>query len=1758
MPDQLSDAYPVLLGPVRVETRFTATDLLVRVFPDEWAVDAAEELPSEAEFSALTAYWTGVWRAAGDAGAERVAWQEFTRRVAPGRATWLRDTHRPANPADRPTGLPARTTALVVTTAAALPAADRQPTVTYWTAVWRAHGDRARLRAAEAALLAAVGPARARTVRGRPPAGIDAAPLVSDDGVVVAFLVVPRPTALAADSWTRAARARLLPDRITVLGFTGGRRMFSVTGAPIPAELAVGPDPAAEDKPRVDEDSGALHVPDHLAWLTDFDAAVAVGMGVRVPLDAHTRDGVDRLIVLGLRRGQGPQDSATALTALIDRQLRSPAGFALVPQGTPTNNTEAAPAGQDPHTEALAGLRTDRGAAPAAPADWTARTDGQCLAELLGIDPAALAAVPHADGTDQRDARAADTALWPATWGGFLRTALHPVVSDQDAARTRDFFLRHVSGRGPAPAVRIGRQPYGILPTTAFSRLTWPAGPTAAHRTALHHLLTAVREDWRTASARVARLDAGSPDPHQRLLDILALHPTSAEHHQRYARSVADLYNQENLAGHGPDVTAALTDRLHLPQPLNALLARLGYDTRPPGGPARPEPDLFHRLFEDTARPLLGPLVDDRPLSETDRLRPCTTPPAPVNYLHWLAAAGRRDLDRVRLEDGFAAGPPAALLYLLARHAVLLGWEETGRRLAVAAGRTPVPPVDPPFIHIRTQRPGEPAPPASESRYRQLYAPDPAVTGSTDPQRLVHQHVPGILGTHPATAELDEQLRAVALLGDLPTAKLERVLAEHLDCATYRFDAWWLGLANERLAELRYGPDGTGTPTRGLHLGCYGWLEDVRPRRVPLPRVPVPAALTHVFGEDPVPHDPANGGYVHAPSPGHARTAAVLRAGYTANGSQDHARSFAVNLSSERVRTALALLDGLRQGQSLGALLGHRFERGLHERRPGSRPDGVELDKFLPALRAAFPLRAGKLSPVVPGPGVPLDVVEARNVVDGLALVQRATRTPGGAGYPFGAAHMPPATPDEALALEDEVGRLLQLHDALGDLAVAESAHQALLGNTERASVTLDAYAKDGVPPEPAVVATPRGGTTLTHRFGIQLTAGLRADHLPPLYFGDSPRAKAEPAVNAWLPTLLPAQRDVAALVTWPDPLGGPPHERVVTQADLGLQPIDLLWAVRPGDHTAMTDLDDRIIGVVTREERPRPDVALTIRYTRRVPDKLTFFELSPLVDALRTLFTTSRPLRPTDLLPAAGTTAVDRSADDAVAVSRDRLAAVHGALTALRSQVGERFTELSRLYPAAPAPPLRAEVLARIDVLLAGYAQLCTTAGGFGMPRSGWGELTTWRREVYAALLAAVATAAGRMDRSLGQADQLLHDEHELPPTAPDEDRFRLLETAERLLTTTPTTPRPDSPAALRATVANRRTAFTGRLADLRSVARTGQHTLGGLLTEIRRYLPLDAFDPVGLDLTPFEDRIVDQGRELLRRTEALGKAVDERVGHADTALGTYDAAPPGPERVRCATDTLKALLGPDALVVPEFTPTAALAGDWDRARADSERLVAHLTDDFGRDFPVDDWLHGIARVRDKPRLWEKAVVLADALRGPGGLMSDIAGTSDPALTPVQLPYRPGDTWAAMEFKAGAGLTEDRVLFTAHYAPAPPGLPTAPRCGLLFDEWTEVVPSVSETTSIALHYDGPDSEPPQAMLLVVPPARTGTWNEDDLVAAVQETLDLAALRAVEPDHLDGTAYAHLLPATVLSATRRPITISTDLALGNLRGKTHA
>ena len=117
-----------------------------------------------------------------------------------------------------------------------------------------------------------------------------------------------------------------------------------------------------------------------------------------------------------------------------------------------------------------------------------------------------------------------------------------------------------------------------------------------------------------------------------------------------------------------------------------------------------------------------------------------------------------------------------------------------------------------------------------------------------------------------------------------------------------------------------------------------------------------------------------------------------------------------------------------------------------------------------------------------------------------------------------------------------------------------------------------------------------------------------------------TPRGAGDPAVAAWVAELLPDPHTVACRVSWIDPATRQPRSRVVTQDELNLAPIDLVWTLRPSEQAAMTDLDDRIVGRVVHAEALRGDTELVIRYTDPVPGTISFFELAPLVDDLRVL----------------------------------------------------------------------------------------------------------------------------------------------------------------------------------------------------------------------------------------------------------------------------------------------------------------------------------------------------------------------------------------------------------------------------------------------------------------------------------------------------------------------------------------------------------
>jgi len=214
-------------------------------------------------------------------------------------------------------------------------------------------------------------------------------------------------------------------------------------------------------------------------------------------------------------------------------------------------------------------------------------------------------------------------------------------------------------------------------------------------------------------------------------------------------------------------------------------------------------------------------------------------------------------------------------------------------------------------------------------------------------------------------------------------------------------------------------------------------------------------------------------------------------------------------------------------------------------------------------------------------------------------------------------------------------------------------------------------------------------------------------------------------------------------------------------------------------------------------------------------------------------------------------------------------------------------------------------------------------------------------------------------------------------------------------------------TPGQLRTAVGQERTAFSDALSRLTAIANTTRSTLSGLLADASALPSLTPFDHDGLDLTPAAVAVGTFCAGLLARAQDLHDELTQRLAAADAALAAYDQAAAGPDRVAAATAAIRGVLGPDALATSEFGIPADLGESWQEvlAAGNSGQLTRHLIRDFGRDFPVDDWLHGLARVRPQITLWERIVLLASAF-----------GQDEPDLVPVQLPYRAGDPWLGLE----------------------------------------------------------------------------------------------------------------------------------------------
>ncbi len=964
----------------------------------------------------------------------------------------------------------------------------------YWRRRWAGEAGEAADPLPWADLVEAVGADRSAWVaRALTPTNLAAAPAGEPD-------FPPLPTEITAGTV-----ARCLPDRFVVRLQADRGRPTTVVGPPVRPEVPISPLAFAEDEIT---DADGLLVPAGAQWSVSFDQAQQAGLGIEVPLPRGAAR-IESLVVVGTRSSVPEADSARDLTDLLLSHACSD-GFDLLAHGTPTNNADG---DRSPYR---GGPTVAEPSAPPAPAS----PEASAVARLLGLDAEVLQGLLHpgAGGSHLEAAQhAANTALWWATWAPVLAKAEAtgvPGLTPATIESARRLHRDHVRAAGHSSALRVGAQPYGVLPVADLDRWAPEPGDLTA---GLVPLVRRVLARWVQRAEGIARVRPGAELSDEDLLDVLGTSPTSTgvrarpavDGPQVSALSAAAGVPETVVAGHAALYQAVLSQySVTLAQRLTA--PALHEQTRRIALPLVSERDA-----EVVAEILAGgsPAVDSvlQALLEVawDEVQRAGAGTAPSEYVEPVLDLVEADTQLVQL--ALTAASTAS---------VDAAVEKVGRQSAVTA---------PAGLHAAAAElrstvrfEGQPTEavslaaiePVAEARTSLAQV---ALDLGEDAQAMwIGQEA--LAGLLEAFAYKWEARDAFRDLTALPIAERRTAVASVLDLAAHRVDAWASGIVAARQRTLS---------EDGITIGAFGYLENIR---------------LGASGENPA-------GWLHAPSPSHAVAEGMLASAHTSRiGATAGDQPFAIDLSSRRGTELRRVLEGIRRGQQVGALLGYQVERAL----TGSAA------RFQLTLRQIAPLQTEEVSPEDPA-AAPATRMAAADVVDGAELLRRYPPSSLDSANPalrqrlsapprnaYIEGDWPAVTDAEWATVAAALRGAAETLDAVSDALLAESVLHYASGNAARAAAVLDASgAGGGFDPDLGVLGVRQPGRTLTHNAYAVITATATG------WSTSRPRAVAEPRLEAWAARRLgPAAHIIAG-----DGPNGP-----LTLADAGLAALDLLF----------------------------------------------------------------------------------------------------------------------------------------------------------------------------------------------------------------------------------------------------------------------------------------------------------------------------------------------------------------------------------------------------------------------------------------------------------------------------------------------------------------------------------------------------------------------------------------------------------------------
>ncbi len=926
----------------------------------------------------------------------------------------------------------------------------------------------------------------------------------------------------AADPYTQA-KTNLLPERFRVhiywrfiqtdpsliedYVFSHYHDIKVPFGFPARDELKVTVDPDFQYKniggPQapftVDPGTGNITFENDLLWIYDFEDARKKGMADRIEIYNQGPGQEYRIVVVGVRETMSITDSTAALKDLFNDH-RYTDGLALLKQGQHTKNADNTYAGYATYdlnsdiiykAEFSGPLYTKENALGVLKSEKE-KSDGQILAEALGFEPEFFNQIYNSDQTDINNFSRVNNFLWE-TFGGTYLKDQRLVTSRNKVALSRAYVIKYAMSRGRLPGFRIGDVPYGIIPTSDMTGLQTAGLVDDQEIVAmLKSELDKRKSVYWDIGKRLGKV--GSENGDSAFAGIVGKHAVPQELYQRNVVGPGYIWNELIASGNINEAQQWIAEK-------KAEALGIMNDMGITGA----IPPILQKSYLDAHQLISTPIVCEH---ENDERLP-NIPGTDINYLQWLSQANINELlnhDYTRFGAAEGTTPPNSVLYVLAHNSILMEyWTVAADILEYGDEEREIAEM----VNILPNEEGE-----GETQFENMEGYedfkfkvgselwiifDKTIAAPDGNLITVGQYIEaGYASEIPSYATLGNTRGDLGSVGELPAGDIGGVVHELIALYTYRFDSWELSMIEWQLSRIR----GRAGSKENSYIGAYGWVTDLKPR-------------TGTYSAN-------SQGYILGPSLTHAGAGALIKSAHSAsNDPTINSEVHDINLSSERSRIAMNYIEGINNGQEIGALLGYEFERGLHELSAST------LNKYILPFRNAFPILSPTNNSTTLG-----ESVSPRNVVNGkdLLLAYRDSSNNSEYNYFFGKIAPFATTATERTNIIKVMKKLDEHLDALADLSESEAAFQIINENIERAGAFAEGITGSKNIPDAQILETPASGQTIVNKVTLHLDSELGSFNTAIPWGGTThlmTKANIEPAIHNWLARLLPPPQNI-------------------------------------------------------------------------------------------------------------------------------------------------------------------------------------------------------------------------------------------------------------------------------------------------------------------------------------------------------------------------------------------------------------------------------------------------------------------------------------------------------------------------------------------------------------------------------------------------------------------------------------------------------